>query len=150
MYITFKSKFGFLKISGCERYIRRIEVLKEDIPPYESVLAPHYSSAVDQLKSYFLGDLKDFDLPLMPEGTDFQKSVWNVMLETPYGQTKTYGEVGKLIGNPKASQAIGSACGRNPIPFIIPCHRILAANGLGGFALGLECKKDLLGLEAGN
>lgn len=147
MYITFKTDFGFLKVSGCERYIRRIEVLKEDIQALENELPEHFIQAEKQLKMYFLGELKEFNLPIYLEGTEFQKSVWNVMMNTPFGQTKTYGEVGKIIGNPKASQAIGGACGKNPIPFIVPCHRILSSNGLGGFALGLENKKRLLDIE---
>ncbi|MBT7758113.1 MAG: methylated-DNA--[protein]-cysteine S-methyltransferase, partial [Rhodospirillaceae bacterium] len=83
-----------------------------------------------QLDSYFDGDLQDFDLPLQPAGTDFQRRVWALMERISYGDTMTYGEMAKALNS--AARAVGMACGANPIPLIIPCHRVLAANGMGG------------------
>jgi O-6-methylguanine DNA methyltransferase len=86
--------------------------------------------------------------PLDPVGTEFQKSVWNAMRKIPVGQTKSYGEIARAIGNPKAVRAVGGACGANPIPVLIPCHRVLAAKGkIGGFSSGLDRKRDLLARE---
>jgi methylated-DNA-[protein]-cysteine S-methyltransferase len=94
---------------------------------------PLLQTAAEQLKLYFAGELKQFDLPLKPEGTEFQKKVWDIMLSIPFGETKTYGEVATMISS--APRAVGGACGANPLPIIIPCHRILAAEGkMGGYS----------------
>ncbi|MBT4487476.1 MAG: methylated-DNA--[protein]-cysteine S-methyltransferase [Rhodospirillaceae bacterium] len=100
-----------------------------------------------QLDSYFDGDLQDFDLPLQPAGTDFQRRVWALMERISYGDTMTYGEMAKALNS--AARAVGMACGANPIPLIIPCHRVLAANGMGGYSGdgGVETKVQLLRLE---
>lgn len=82
-----------------------------------------------------------------PEGTEFQQAVWNAMRKIPRGQTRTYGEIAAAIGRPKAVRAVGTACGANPLPVLIPCHRVVAANGLGGFGSGLPWKKLLLRME---
>jgi methylated-DNA-[protein]-cysteine S-methyltransferase len=105
--------------------------------------------AVRQLKEYFAGKRADFDLPLAPEGTSFQRSVWERLREIPYGETISYGELAKRVGNPKASRAVGAANGCNPIPIVIPCHRVIGANGkLTGFGGGLPTKEKLLALES--
>ncbi|MDF2882572.1 MAG: methylated-DNA--protein-cysteine methyltransferase [Clostridiaceae bacterium] len=107
--------------------------------------------AAQQLKEYFLGIRKNFDLPLMPEGTEFQQTVWNALQQIPYGKTFTYGEIAKKIGNPKACRAVGMANNKNPIAIIIPCHRVIGANGkLVGYAGGLEVKAHLLSMEKSN
>ena len=108
---------------------------------------PLLIEACDQLNDYFDGKRKEFDLPLAPEGTKFQKAVWKAMCEIPAGQTRTYGSVAKELES--AAQPVGTACGANPIPIIIPCHRIVAKEGLGGFSGdgGVETKKQLLRLE---
>jgi len=144
MYITFESVHGIIKVSGCERYIRRIEVVKEKIPQFSGELAEHFLVAKKQLLEFFNGDRESFELSLETSGSDFQNSVWKAMQDIPFGETRTYGEIGKMIGNPRAYQAIGSACGKNPIPFVIPCHRVVGSKGIGGFALGLDSKKKLL------
>lgn len=101
-----------------------------------------------ELKEYFAGTLKEFTVKLSPTGTEFQKKVWEELLKIPYGTTICYEELAIRTGNPKASRAVGSANGKNPIPFIIPCHRVIAKNGgLGGYGLGLDLKKYLLNLE---
>lgn len=101
-----------------------------------------------QLEEYFAGKRKNFDLPLAAEGTDFQKKVWNALLEIPYGKTVSYGELAKKLGKPKAARAVGGACNKNPICIIVPCHRVIGANGnLTGYAFGLDFKRKLLQLE---
>ena len=101
-----------------------------------------------QLDEYFRGERKTFDLPLAPKGTDFQKKVWNALKEIPYGETRTYGEIAAAVGNPKAARAVGMANNKNPIGIIIPCHRVVGANGkLVGYAGGMEKKEWLLQFE---
>ena len=101
-----------------------------------------------QLDEYFRGERKTFDLPLAPKGTDFQKKVWNALQKIPYGETKTYGEIAAAVGNPKGARAVGMANNKNPIGIIIPCHRVVGANGkLVGYAGGMDKKEWLLQLE---
>jgi len=101
-----------------------------------------------QLQAYFAGELENFDLQLAPEGTPFQLSVWHRLCDIPYGETISYGELATRIGNPKASRAVGLANGSNPIPIVIPCHRVIGSNGkLTGYGGGLPIKEKLLALE---
>ena len=103
-----------------------------------------------ELGEYFAGKRRAFDLPLLPEGTDFQKSVWGELRRIPYGETRTYGELAAMTGNAKASRAVGMANHCNPILILIPCHRVIGANGsLTGYAAGIEAKRYLLQLEKG-
>jgi methylated-DNA-[protein]-cysteine S-methyltransferase len=105
--------------------------------------------AADQLRAYFAGELQEFDLPLKPRGTEFQLSVWSALQRIPYGQTTTYSTIAERIGRPAAIRAVGAANGANPIPIIIPCHRVIGASGsLTGFGGGLDVKRQLLALEA--
>jgi methylated-DNA-[protein]-cysteine S-methyltransferase len=110
---------------------------------------PVLAEAVRQLRAYFDRELKEFDLPLTPRGSDFQRRVWTQLQEIGYGETASYGQVaGRLGMTNAASRAVGLANGRNPIPIVIPCHRVIGANGtLTGYAGGLERKQLLLGLE---
>ena len=103
--------------------------------------------AKSQLNDYFDGLRKNFDLPLEPPGTKFQQRVWSMMQQIPYGKTITYGEIAKALGS--SARAVGMACGANPIPVIIPCHRVVAANDMGGYSGdgGVETKRALLHLE---
>ncbi len=104
--------------------------------------------ATDQLKAYFAGELKSFDLPLSLEGTPFQLQVWSALMKIPYGETRSYLDMALFMGNDKACRAVGGANGRNPIPVIIPCHRVVGSNGsLGGYSGGLNMKKRLLAIE---
>lgn len=105
------------------------------------------ADAVSQLSEYFAGDRQGFDLPLKPRGSDFQEKFYAALCAIPYGETRTYGDLAKEMG--VSAQAIGQACGANPIAILIPCHRVLGANGLGGFsgAGGVEAKIELLKLE---
>jgi methylated-DNA-[protein]-cysteine S-methyltransferase len=110
---------------------------------------PVLDDAGRQLAEYFDGERRDFDLALAPTGTDFQRSVWEALRGIPYGQTISYGELARRVGNPKASRAVGLANGRNPIVVIVPCHRVIGANGtLTGYGGGLDRKRLLLDLEA--
>ena len=107
--------------------------------------------AKKELEEYFQGKRKKFDLPLEQEGTEFQKKVWKVLEKIPYGETRTYKEIAKMVGNEKASRAVGMANNKNNIPIIIPCHRVIGSNGkLVGYALGVNMKKYLLDLENRN
>ena len=105
---------------------------------------------VRQLSAYFAGKLREFELALAPEGTSFQREVWSELQRIPYGETISYGEVARRIGNPKAVRAVGLANGSNPISIIIPCHRVIGSNGsLTGYGGGLPTKQALLALERG-
>ena len=108
----------------------------------------HFRTIARQLEEYFRGKRRIFDIPMRPQGTDFQMSVWQELLKIPYGETATYGDIAKRIDNPKAVRAVGLANGRNPLPIVIPCHRVIGANGrLTGFGGGLENKALLLKIE---
>lgn len=101
-----------------------------------------------QLDEYFSGQRKIFDLPINPKGTEFQKKVWKALIQIPYGKTCSYKDIAVSVGNPKASRAVGMANNKNPIPIIIPCHRVIGKNGnLTGYAGGLDLKSTLLNLE---
>jgi methylated-DNA-[protein]-cysteine S-methyltransferase len=109
---------------------------------------PVLARTAAQLAEYFAGERRAFDLPLDFRGTDFQKSVWAQLLTIPFGETRSYGELARALGNPTANRAVGAANGRNPISIIAPCHRVVGASGsLTGFAGGLETKAFLLKLE---
>ncbi|MGC4744916.1 methylated-DNA--[protein]-cysteine S-methyltransferase [Micromonospora sp. DT201] len=107
--------------------------------------------AAAELRAYFAGELTAFTVPVaMPRGSDFERAVWREMTHIPYGETLTYGEVARAVGDPGAARAVGVACNRNPVPVIVPCHRIVGAGGkLVGFGGGLPRKVKLLELEAG-
>lgn len=101
-----------------------------------------------ELENYFKGDLKDFSVPLNPVGTEFQKKVWEILRQIPYGETKSYTEQSEIMGNPKAIRAVANANGQNKISILIPCHRVIGSNGtLTGYSGGIERKKKLLQLE---
>lgn len=109
-----------------------------------------FVEAIKQLEEYFIGVRKEFELPLATEGTEFQKRIWAVLTTIPYGRTKSYGEVAALAGEPKASRAVGMANNKNPIAIIVPCHRVIGANGsLIGYAGGIKIKQWLLNHEQG-
>jgi methylated-DNA-[protein]-cysteine S-methyltransferase len=104
--------------------------------------------ATAQLSEYFAGRRREFDLQLAPVGTDFQLRVWRALCEIPYGAVRNYGDVARAIGQPKATRAVGQANGRNPLPIVVPCHRVLAGDGtIGGYSSGLDIKHRLLALE---
>lgn len=116
-----------------EHIIEETELLKE---------------AARQLQEYFAGNRRGFDLPLAPQGTAFQQKVWQALIEIPFGETRSYGQIAANIHQPKASRAVGGANNKNPLPIFIPCHRVIGADGkLVGYAGGLEVKKTLLDVE---
>ncbi len=105
-------------------------------------------TVVNQLKRYLRGELRHFDCRLDFRGTPFQKKVWSALTKIPYGRTRSYADIARTIGHPKAFRAVGNANGRNSIPLIIPCHRVIASNGgLGGFGHGIKVKRQLLDFE---
>jgi methylated-DNA-[protein]-cysteine S-methyltransferase len=105
--------------------------------------------AEEQLSAYFAGELRRFDLPLSPRGTEFQRRVWDAVAAVPYGTTTTYSRLAAAIGRPRATRAVGAANGRNPLPIVVPCHRVIGASGaLTGYGGGLDVKRALLALEA--
>ena len=111
-----------------------------DAGPFRAVMA--------QLEEYFGGRRREFDLPLAPEGTTFHRSVWQALTRIPYGETISYSELARRIGNPQAPRAVGLANGANPLPIVVPCHRVIGADGsLTGFGGGLDIKRQLLALE---
>ena len=108
-----------------------------------------FAEAREQLGEYFAGERTEFDLPLAPEGTEFQRRVWDELRAIPYGDTRSYAELARAVGKPGAARAVGAANGRNPITVIVPCHRVIGSSGdLAGFSGGLERKRALLDLEA--
>lgn len=110
-----------------------------------------FTETARQLDAYFAGELTDFDLPFSLVGTPFQRSVWEQLLRIPFGETRTYGELAEALGNPAASRAVGLANGKNPISVIVPCHRVIGANGnLTGYGGGLPRKQRLLDFERGS
>jgi methylated-DNA-[protein]-cysteine S-methyltransferase len=107
-----------------------------------------FGEVVEQLEAYFAGDLTDFDVPLRLEGTAFQKEVWQALLDIPYGETRSYGWLAAHIGRPGAARAVGLANGHNPVGIVVPCHRVIGANGsLVGYGGGIDRKRTLLDLE---
>lgn len=137
-----------LCISADERGIIGLAFGDESIGDATAIETPILKDAARQLDEYFAGSRRSFDLPLNPIGTDFQKKVWNALIQIPYGTTSTYGRIAAAMGNSKACRAVGMANNRNPIAIIIPCHRVVGANGsLIGYAAGLDKKELLLNLE---
>lgn len=109
-----------------------------------------FREAISQLEAYFAGELRTFTLRLKPQGTVFQQRVWEQLQAIPYGETTSYGKIAQAIGNPQASRAVGAANGKNPLPIVIPCHRVIGSSGrLVGYSCGLSIKEDLLSLERG-
>lgn len=120
-----------------------------DFKPREGERDPIATAEVDrQLREYFEGKRDRFDLRLAPQGTPFQHQIWELLVQIPLGETRTYGQLAAMVGNPNASRAVGRANATNPIPIIVPCHRVIGTNGtLTGFAGGLDAKKWLLDHE---
>jgi methylated-DNA-[protein]-cysteine S-methyltransferase len=144
-----------LRLFASPAGIRAIEFVHPDssrpVPPdarHATGPVPLLLEAKCQLEAYFHGDLREFQLPLDFEGTDFQKRVWRQLQTIPYGQTRSYSQIAQAIGSPQAIRAVGAANGANPIAIVVPCHRVIGANGkLVGYGGGLPLKKKLLELE---
>jgi methylated-DNA-[protein]-cysteine S-methyltransferase len=154
-YCYFDTPIGELLLAGDAGALSMIGfpkgAMRRDPEPDWIYNEEPFSDARTQLAEYFSGERKDFDLPLSLAGTEFQVSVLEALQEIPYGETTSYGAIAKKIGRPKAMRAVGAANGRNPIPIIVPCHRVIGSSGdLTGFGGGLDTKEALLRLEAEN
>ncbi len=144
------SPIGVLTVLANEKGLTEIRFPNHKIPSEtENMRSNNFvAQAIDQLRSYFDGKLTVFDLSLCPSGTEFQKTVWTQLQTVGFGATASYGEVAAAIGKPKASRAVGLANSKNPLPIVVPCHRIIGSNGaLTGFAGGLDTKRWLLAHE---
>ncbi|MBX3720982.1 MAG: methylated-DNA--[protein]-cysteine S-methyltransferase [Turneriella sp.] len=155
-YATVSSPVGDLLLVSDGKELIRVSMEKQKFAAeigedwIEKNDVPVLKLAAEQLKSYFAGLLDHFDLPLAFRGTEFQNKVWSELTKIPYGQTISYGELARRVGNPQASRAVGLANGKNPLAIVVPCHRVIGANGtLTGYGGGLPRKKKLLELEQG-
>jgi methylated-DNA-[protein]-cysteine S-methyltransferase len=153
-YKILKSPVGALKLVSSEQGLAAILWENDNLKRLplsslqEDINHPILLAAESQLNDYFAGKLKQFSLQLDAKGTPFQKQVWQALSTIPFGETRTYGQIAKQIGNPKAVRAVGAANSRNPISIIVPCHRVIGSNGkLTGFAGGLDIKAYLLAIE---
>jgi methylated-DNA-[protein]-cysteine S-methyltransferase len=153
-YKKMKSPVGELKLIASDKGLAAILWEKDDPkrvrigPLLQDKNHPILREVERQLKDYFAGKLKRFSIPLDSKGTEFQKKVWEALVTIPFGETRSYAQIAKQIGHPKAVRAVGAANGKNPISIIAPCHRVIGSNGkLTGYAGGLEAKARLLGLE---
>lgn len=147
---------GWLRLAADEDGVREIAFSRRDARldvadgRGRRPVAEPLGQLIRQLDEYFAGERERFDLTLAPVGTPFQLAVWSMLRTIPYGATVTYGKLARRLGRPDASRAVGAANGRNPIPIVIPCHRVIGADGsLTGFGGGLPIKRRLLSLEAG-
>jgi methylated-DNA-[protein]-cysteine S-methyltransferase len=146
---TVDSPIGELLLVGDGRALSRLEMPPHELPPEDRRDPDAFRDVEAQLEAYFAGGLTEFDLPLAPAGTSFQLRVWASLLEIPYGQTASYGAIAAAVGRPEAVRAVGATNGRNPIAVIVPCHRVIGADGtLVGYGGGLPRKRLLLELEA--
>ena len=150
--ITLDSPIGMLVITALDGAICSIGLLKpEDKATAEQTDHPLLNQAAMELKEYFERSRTQFTFPMHAEGTAFQNAVWDALRKIPYGETMSYGEIANVIGNAKASRAVGMACNRNPIMIAVPCHRVVGANGsLTGYAYGTGIKQVLLDIEREN
>ncbi|GFM20253.1 MULTISPECIES: methylated-DNA--[protein]-cysteine S-methyltransferase [Mycobacteriaceae] len=150
-YRTMDSPVGTLTLAGRDGRLRHLRMTDQTYEPDRSNWLRDdeaFGDAVAQLEEYFRGERQDFDLGLDLVGTAFQRRVWEALLTIPYGETRSYGEIARQIEAPGAFRAVGLANGHNPIGIIVPCHRVIGANGsLTGYGGGMERKKTLLGLE---
>ena len=150
---TIDSPVGTLLLAASDAGLHAIEFAENRHPVKRSIDwqegdYPLLARAHLQLDEYFAGTRHVFDLPLSPQGTDFQRKVWNTLASIPYGQTISYAQLAQRIGKPSAMRAVGAANGRNPLPIVLPCHRVIGADGsLTGFGGGLPTKQFLLQLE---
>jgi len=140
---------GWWTVAGTSRTVHRVYLPTEEAPAVtKGSVAGALAKSVDQLTAYFQGDLRRFSVPLeWSYGTNFQHDVWRALATIPYGTLWTYGELAGAVDRPKAARAVGQANGANPWPVLIPCHRVVASNHLGGYAGGLDVKRFLLALE---
>lgn len=145
-----RSPIGLLTLIGTDEGIEELwwDIEKKSSDKIKNSTLSVLVDAEKQLVEYFKGLRKSFDLPLKPSGTPFQKSVWSHLYKIPFGQTLSYGDLARRLGDPKKARAVGSAVGRNPLPIFLPCHRVVGNHGkIGGFSGGIGIKKFLLSFE---
>ena len=143
----YKSPIGVLEIELKNDIVLGLKVVESCGKASEAT--GYFAEVAKQLNEYFAGKRTKFELNIYPKGTGFQKKVWAELLKIPYGKTKSYQEIAEAVAKPKAQRAVGSACNKNPILLIIPCHRVISKTGkLTGFACGVDRKEQLLKLEA--
>jgi methylated-DNA-[protein]-cysteine S-methyltransferase len=152
LYRSINSPIGLLTLAGQGDCLTNLVMETATYPPSERNRWVEdkraFPDVVAQIEEYFAGKRTGFDVAIAPDGTDFQQRVWDALCEIPYGETRSYGEIARQIGQPRAARAVGLANARNPIPIIVPCHRVIGAKGsLTGYAGGLETKSALLDLE---
>jgi methylated-DNA-[protein]-cysteine S-methyltransferase len=146
---TMESPIGWLLMVSDGVALTRLEMQPHAAPAEGVRDADALRPVEEQLEAYFAGELTEFDMPLAPRGSAFQLAVWRALLEIPYGETASYGEIAAAVGRPDAVRAVGTTNGRNPIAVIVPCHRVIGADGtLVGYGGGLPRKRQLLELEA--
>ncbi len=145
----YKSPIGLLEISASEKGISRIRICERKVKNAEMKSSALIEQCIAQLNEYFTGERKVFDLNLdFGNSPNFYREVWKTIQIIPYGKTRSYSAIAKRLGNPKAVRAVGMANGKNPLPIVVPCHRVIGKNGdLGGYAYGLSIKSQLLRLE---
>ena len=147
-YCFIDSPIGSLRLVSDGKHLVRIEFPRFHRDDGEQGRDPVLANCARQLAEYFRGERQHFDLPLGAPGTDFQRSVWEALSQIPHGETRSYRDIAEAIGKPGAVRAVGAANGRNPLPIVVPCHRVVGADGsLTGFAGGLAAKTCLLQLE---
>ena len=147
-YFTYQTAFQPLTIVCDEKSLRAIRFGRVLLPDAAEERTALSDEVYAQLEAYFAGRRKSFDLPLAPQGTSFQREVWTALLQIPYGEVRTYADIARAVNRPKGFQAVGGANHKNPIPIVIPCHRVIGSDGsLTGYAWGLERKQQLLDLE---
>ena len=151
---TMDSPVGLLTLAGAEGRLQHLRMVDQTYEPNRADWERDdtaFAEAVDQLDEYFRGERQDFNVELDMVGTSFQRKVWHALLTIPYGETRSYGQIALQIDAPGASRAVGLANGHNPIGIIVPCHRVIGANGsLTGYGGGLDRKRMLLGMEKSN
>jgi len=142
-----RTEIGWVEVKGTRDAITGINFVDEKVPDANGD-SPAVQAGIRQLTEYFRGERTTFDLPLAFDGTDFQKAVWRALLDIPFGETVSYGDIARAIGNPKAVRAVGGANGKNPISIVAACHRVVGSNGtLTGYGGGLWRKEWLLAHE---
>lgn len=149
-YLVFASPIGKIMLIEQDNKIMQIKFTDEECSVENNNSSDILLQAKIELEEYFCGKRTNFDIPIRLDGSSFQISVWNELLNIPYGEVRTYGEIAKLIGNKNASRAVGVVCNKNPLMIIVPCHRVIGKNKkLVGYASGIDIKQKLLDLESG-
>lgn len=159
-HASFESPIGTLRVASTSRGLAVVDLPSANGRGFAGLLVKHFPDArreeafapnreaIRQLVEYLEGKRTDFDLPLDLRGTTFQRAVWDALLAIPYGETRSYLDVARAVGNPEAVRAVGMANGANPVPLVVPCHRVIQSGGrIGGYGGGLDLKRRLLAME---